>query len=98
MMKFPTEYGVGVVKGLQEMARRANLLVYRDRGGKEGHQVCAILPNEHDIRQSEDQAEIPKEFKLDPREEPEDKKDESIEDVVLDDSELTRVVKICTNL
>ncbi|KAK0606913.1 hypothetical protein LWI29_006196 [Acer saccharum] len=31
MMKFPTEYGVGVVKGSQEMARRANLLVYKDR-------------------------------------------------------------------
>ena len=75
MMKFPMEYGLGVVKRSQEMAQRANLLVYRDRGEKEGHQVCAILPNKHDIRKSEDQAEIPKEFKLDLREEPEDKKD-----------------------
>ena len=43
MMKFPTEYGVGLVKGSQEMARRANLSVYRDKENKEGHQVCAIL-------------------------------------------------------
>ena len=98
MMKFPTEYGVGVVKGSQEMARRSNLSVFRDREDKEGHQVCAILPSEHDIRKSEDRAEIPKEFKLDMREEPENKKDEPTEDVILDDSEPIKVVKIGTNL
>ena len=76
------------------MARRANLLVYRDRGDKEGHRVCAILSNEHDMRKSEDQAEIPNEFELDPREEPENKKNESTEDVILDDSEPTKVAKI----
>ncbi|KAK3185107.1 hypothetical protein Dsin_032393 [Dipteronia sinensis] len=35
MMKFPTESGVGVIKGSREMARRANLSVYRDRAKKE---------------------------------------------------------------
>ena len=60
--------------------------------------MCAIIPSEHDIRKSEDQTEVPKEFELNPREGPEDKKDEPIEYVVLDDSEPTRVVKIGANL
>ena len=55
MIKFPTEYGVGIVKGWQEMARIANLLVYRDMKDK-GHQVCAILPTKHVMEGSEDQA------------------------------------------
>jgi hypothetical protein len=51
-----------------------------------------------DMRKSDDQDEIPEEFELDPREGPEDKKDEPTEDVVLDDNEPTRVVKIGANL
>ncbi|KAK0579311.1 hypothetical protein LWI29_024418 [Acer saccharum] len=39
MMKFPTEYGVGLVKGSQEMARMANLSVYKD---KEVHQIYIV--------------------------------------------------------
>ena len=98
MMKFPTEFGVGSVKGSQEMARKANLSVYRDRESKEGHQLCAILPSGRETRISDDQDEAPEEFELDPREGPEDKKDEPTEDVILDDNEPTRVVKIGSNL
>ncbi|KAK0584983.1 hypothetical protein LWI29_021679 [Acer saccharum] len=82
MMKFPTEYGVGVVKGSQEMARRANLLVYKDR---EVHQLYTISAEQ--TNEPEEQAEAPKEFELDPREEPENKKDEPIEEVILDPDE-----------
>ena len=87
-----------MVKGSQEVTRKANLLVYKDKRDKEGHQVCAILPNEHDTRKSENQAEIPKEFELDPKEELEDKKDELTEDVILNDGEPTKVVKMGANL
>ncbi|KAK0587568.1 hypothetical protein LWI29_025014 [Acer saccharum] len=79
MMKFPTEYGVGVVKGSQEMAQRANLLVYKDR---EVHQLYTISAEQ--TNEPEEQAEALKKFELDPREEPENKKDEPIEEVILD--------------
>ena len=52
MMKFPTEYGVGVVKGSQEMARRANLSVYKDR---EVHQVYAVTAQQK-VEEPEEQA------------------------------------------
>ena len=94
MMKFPMECGVGVVKGSQEMARMANLSVYKDR---EVHQVCAVLA-EQATKRSEEQAETPKEFELDPREEPEAKKDEPMEEVMLDPEERSRTVKIGANL
>ncbi|KAK0594691.1 hypothetical protein LWI29_023748 [Acer saccharum] len=93
MMKFPTEYGVGMVKGSQEMARRANLLVYKDR---EVHQLYTISAEQ--ANEPEEQAEAPKEFELDPREEPEAKKDEPTEDVILDPDELSRTVKIRASL
>ncbi|KAK1578445.1 hypothetical protein Q3G72_030307 [Acer saccharum] len=89
MMKFPTEYGVGVVKGSQEMARRVNLLVYKDR---EVHQLYTISAEQ--AHEPEEQAEAPKEFELDPREEPEAKKDEPTEEVILDPDELSKTVKI----
>ena len=79
MMKFPTEYGIGVVKGSQEMARRANLSVYKD---KEVHHINTIA-TQHKVGKLEEQAEVPKEFELDPREEPDDRKDEPTEEVVL---------------
>ncbi|KAK0592896.1 hypothetical protein LWI29_027400 [Acer saccharum] len=80
MMKFPTEYGVGVVKGSQEMARRANLSVYRDR---EVRQVYMVTVQQED-REPEEQAEVPKDFELDPREGPEDREDEPTQEVALD--------------
>ncbi|KAK1576224.1 hypothetical protein Q3G72_012019 [Acer saccharum] len=61
MMKFLTEYGIRVVKGSQEMARRVNLSVYKDR---KVHQVCT-LSAEQATNESEEYEEIPKEFKLD---------------------------------
>ncbi|KAK1563881.1 hypothetical protein Q3G72_034547 [Acer saccharum] len=51
MMKFPTEYGVGVVKGSQEMARRANLSVYKDR---EVHQVYIVSADQTTNESDED--------------------------------------------
>ncbi|KAK0591705.1 hypothetical protein LWI29_006635 [Acer saccharum] len=34
-IKFPTEFGVGELKGSQEMARRANLSIFKDKTGME---------------------------------------------------------------
>ena len=34
-IKFPTEFGVGELKGSQEMARRANLSIFKDTTGME---------------------------------------------------------------
>ncbi|KAK0587844.1 hypothetical protein LWI29_029875 [Acer saccharum] len=93
MMKFPTEYGV-VVKGSQEMARRANLLVYNDR---KVHHVYAVAA-EQEVGEPEERAEVPKEFELDPREEPEAKKDEPTEEVALDPEDPSRTVKVGASL
>ncbi|KAK0605493.1 hypothetical protein LWI29_027475 [Acer saccharum] len=96
MMKFPTEYGVGVgvVKGSQEMARRANLSVYKDR---EVHQVYTVTAQQK-VGEPEEQAEVPKEFELDPREEPEDKKDEPTQEVALDPEDPSRTMKVGASL
>ena len=93
-MKFPTEYGVGVVKGSQEMARRANLSVYKDR---EVHQVYTVMAQQK-VGEPEEQAEVPKEFELDPREEPEDRKDEPTQEVALDPEDPSRTVKVGASL
>ncbi|KAK1583598.1 hypothetical protein Q3G72_025383 [Acer saccharum] len=93
MMKFPTEYGVGVVKGSQEMTRMTNLLVYKDR---EVHQLYTISAEQ--TNEPEEQAEAPKEFELDPREEPENKKDEPTKEVILDPDEPSKIVKIGASL
>ncbi|KAK0573196.1 hypothetical protein LWI29_010045 [Acer saccharum] len=94
MMKFPTEYGVGVVKGSQEMARRANLSVYKDR---EVHQVYTVTAQQ-EAREPEEQAEVPKDFELDPREEPEDREDEPTQEVALDPEDPGRTVKVGASL
>ncbi|KAK1563747.1 hypothetical protein Q3G72_032146 [Acer saccharum] len=94
MMKFPTEYGVGVVKGSQEMAQRANLLMYKDR---EVHQVYAVTAGQ-EVGEPEEQAEVLKEFELDPREEPEAKKDEPTEQVALDPEDPSRTIKVGASL
>ncbi|KAK0584279.1 hypothetical protein LWI29_010456 [Acer saccharum] len=94
MMKFPIEYGVGVVKGSQEMARRANLSVYKDR---EVHQVYTVTAQQK-VREPEEQAEVPKEFELDPKEEPEVRKDEPTEEVALNPEDPSRTVKVGANL
>ena len=57
MVKFPTENGVGTIKGSQEMARRANLAVYKDRKGKEVHQVYMAKAIKQAMDESEEQAE-----------------------------------------
>ncbi|KAK1563647.1 hypothetical protein Q3G72_030594 [Acer saccharum] len=64
MMKFPTEYGVGVQK----------------------------------VGEPEEQAEVPKEFELDPREEPEVRKDEPTEEVALNPEDPSRTVKVGASL
>ncbi|KAK0583404.1 hypothetical protein LWI29_036581 [Acer saccharum] len=94
MMKIPTEYGVGVVKGSQEMARRANLSVYKDR---EVHRVYSVTAQQK-VGEPEEQAEVPKEFELDPKEEPEDRKDEPTQEVALDPEDSSRTVKVGTSL
>ncbi|KAK0601791.1 hypothetical protein LWI29_027425 [Acer saccharum] len=94
MMKFPTEYGVGVVKGSQEMARRANLSVYKDR---EVRQVYMVTVQQKD-REPEEQAEVPKDFELDPREGPEDREDEPTQEVALDPEDPGRTVKVGASL
>ncbi|KAK0598401.1 hypothetical protein LWI29_034306 [Acer saccharum] len=94
MMKFPMEYGVGVIKESQEMARKVNLSIYKDM---EVHQICIVSADQAN-KKYEEQAETPKEFELDPREEPEANKDEPTEEVVLDPDEPSRTVKIGANL
>ncbi|KAK0586525.1 hypothetical protein LWI29_008372 [Acer saccharum] len=94
MMKFPTEYGVGVVKGSQEMARRANLSVYKDREVRQVYMVTV----QQKAREPEEQAEVPKDFELDPREGPEDREDEPTQEVALDPEDPGRTVKVGASL
>ncbi|KAK0589177.1 hypothetical protein LWI29_010709 [Acer saccharum] len=94
MMKFPTKYGVGVVKGSQEMARRANLSVYKDREVRQVYMVTV----QQKAREPEEQAEVPKDFELDPREGPEDREDEPTQEVALDPEDPGRTVKVGASL
>ena len=76
------------------MARRANLSVYKDR---EVHQVYAVTAKQ-EVGEPEEQAEVPKEFELDPREEPEDRKDEPTEEVALNPEDPSKTVKVGASL
>ncbi|KAK0603822.1 hypothetical protein LWI29_009058 [Acer saccharum] len=76
------------------MARRANLSVYKDR---EVHQVYAVTAKQ-EVGEPEELVEVPREFELDPREEPEVRKDEPTEEVALDPEDPSRTVKVGANL
>ena len=41
-VKFPTEFGIGELKGSQEMARRANLSIFKDKTGMETLSIFKI--------------------------------------------------------
>ncbi|KAK1587809.1 hypothetical protein Q3G72_017034 [Acer saccharum] len=76
------------------MARKANLSIYKER---EVHQVYTVSA-EQATGESEEQAEVPKEFELDPRKEPEAKKDEPTEEVALDPEDPSRTLKVGASL
>ena len=68
--------------------------MYKDR---EVHQVYAVTAGQ-EVGEPEEQAEVPKEFELDPREEPEAKKDEPTEQVALDPEDPSRTIKVGASL
>ncbi|KAK0578559.1 hypothetical protein LWI29_012321 [Acer saccharum] len=58
-IKFPTEFGVGELRGSQEMARRANLSIFKDKAGMETLNIFEV-----DMEVQEDN---PENLELDPR-------------------------------
>ena len=58
-VKFPIEFGIGELKGSQEMARRANLSIFKDKTGLETLGIFELNQGA--------QEENPKTFELDPR-------------------------------
>ncbi|KAK0573560.1 hypothetical protein LWI29_009870 [Acer saccharum] len=76
-IKFPTEIGVGELKGSQEMARRANLSIFKDKAGMETLSIFEV--------NKEVQEDNPETFELDPRDKTSIKKEEPTESIVLNE-------------
>ncbi|KAK0601168.1 hypothetical protein LWI29_021826 [Acer saccharum] len=89
-IKFPTEFGVGELRGSQEMARRANLSIFKDKAGME---TLSIFEVDREV-----QEDNPKNFELDPRDKTSTEKEEPTESVVLDEAEPDKTVKIRARL
>ncbi|KAK0600228.1 hypothetical protein LWI29_012865 [Acer saccharum] len=89
-IKFPTEFGVGELRGSQEMARRANLSIFKDKAGME---TLSIFEVDREV-----QEDNPENFKLDPRDKTSREKEEPTESVVLDEAEPDKTVKIGARL
>ncbi|KAK0580046.1 hypothetical protein LWI29_035596 [Acer saccharum] len=89
-VKFPTEFGVGELKGSQEMARRANLSIFKDKTGVEALSIFEV--------NKEMQEENPEAFELDPRDKGSREKEEPTESIVLDETEPDKTVKIGARL
>ncbi|TXG60521.1 hypothetical protein EZV62_015094 [Acer yangbiense] len=89
-IKFPTEFGVGELKGSQEMARRANLSIFKDKTGMETLSIFEV--NE------EVQEDNPETFELDPRDKTSREKEELTESIVLNKAEPDKTVKIGARL
>ncbi|KAK0585667.1 hypothetical protein LWI29_032085 [Acer saccharum] len=89
-VKFPTEFGVGELKGSQEMARRANLSIFKDKTRVETLSVFEV--------NKEMQEENLGAFELDPRDKSSREKEEPTESIVLDETEPDKTVKIGARL
>ncbi|KAK0607978.1 hypothetical protein LWI29_023464 [Acer saccharum] len=89
-VKFPMEFGVGELKGSQEMARRANLSIFKDKTGVETIGIFEV--------NKEVQEENPGTFELDPRDKVGREKEEPTESIVLDEREHDKTVKIGVRL
>ncbi|KAK0593872.1 hypothetical protein LWI29_034371 [Acer saccharum] len=89
-IKFPTEFGVGELRGSQEMARRANLSIFKDKAGME---TLSIFEVDREV-----QEDNPENFELDPRDKTSREKEEPTESVVLDEAEPDKIVKIGARL
>ncbi|KAK0599321.1 hypothetical protein LWI29_004240 [Acer saccharum] len=89
-IKFPTEFGVGELRGSQEMARRANLSIFKDKARME---TLSIFEVDREVQ--EDNLEN---FELDPRDKTSREKEEPTESVVLDEAEPDKIVKIGARL
>ncbi|KAK0574344.1 hypothetical protein LWI29_022196 [Acer saccharum] len=89
-IKFLTEFGVGELKGSQEMARRANLSIFKDKAGMETLSIFEV--------DKEVQEDNPETFELDPRDETNREKEEPTESIVLNEAELDKTVKIGARL
>ena len=89
-VKFPTEFRVGELKGSQEMARRANLSIFKDKTGAE---TLSIFQLDQEMRE-----ENPETFELDPRDETNREKEEPTETVILNEEEPNKTVKVGASL
>ncbi|KAK1557267.1 hypothetical protein Q3G72_021359 [Acer saccharum] len=89
-IKFPTEFGVGELRGSQEMARRANLSIFKDKAGMETLNIFEV-----DMEVQEDN---PENFELDPRDKTSREKEEPTESIILDETEPDKTVKIGARL
>ncbi|KAK0582675.1 hypothetical protein LWI29_028411 [Acer saccharum] len=85
-IKFPTEFGVGELRGSQEMARRANLSIFKDKAGMETLNIFEV--------DREEQEDNPENFELDPRDKTSREKEEPTESIILDETEPDKTVKI----
>ncbi|KAK0573961.1 hypothetical protein LWI29_016278 [Acer saccharum] len=89
-IKFLTELGVGELKGSQEMARRTNLSIFKDKARMETLSIFEV--------DKEVQEDNPKTFELDPRDETSREKEEPTESIVLNEAEPDKTVKIGARL
>ncbi|KAK0579704.1 hypothetical protein LWI29_030124 [Acer saccharum] len=89
-IKFPTEFGVGELRGSQEMARRANLSIFKDKTGMETLNIFEV-----DMEVQEDN---PENFELDPRDKTSREKEEPTESIILDETKPDKTVKIGARL
>ncbi|KAK0583180.1 hypothetical protein LWI29_034348 [Acer saccharum] len=89
-IKFRTEFGVGELRGSQEMARRANLSIFKDKAGME---TLSIFEVDREV-----QEDNPENFELDPRDKTSREKEEPTESVALDEAEPDKTVKIGARL
>ncbi|KAK0596320.1 hypothetical protein LWI29_014629 [Acer saccharum] len=89
-IKFPTEFGVGELKGSQEMAHRANLSIFKDKAGMETLSIFKV--------NKEVQEDNPETFELDPRDKTSREKEEPTKSIVLNKAEPDKTVKIGARL
>ncbi|KAK0588493.1 hypothetical protein LWI29_001623 [Acer saccharum] len=89
-IKFPTEFGIEELRGSQEMARRANLSIFKDKTGMETLNIFEV-----DMEVQEDN---PENFELDPRDKTSREKEEPTESIILDEAEPDKTVKIGARL
>ncbi|KAK1587938.1 hypothetical protein Q3G72_018410 [Acer saccharum] len=84
------EFGVGELRGSPEIARRANLSIFKDKVGME---TLSIFEVDREV-----QEDNPENFELDPRDKTSREKEEPTDSVVLDEAEPDKTVKIGARL